>query len=144
MLIIDWRTHMTNYLQERRLASKVYYQLQLEPGVVDNPDQRIQEDANLFVQTVIVVTFGFLSAIGNLFVFLPILIWISPEMAFGVFYCPGWLIYIAAIYSLIGSLCTHFIGSQLILLGYSKQRYEADFRYAVLQLHREQYSLHDP
>lgn len=134
MLIIDWRAHMTNYLQERWLAHKVYYHLQLEPGLVDNPDQRIQEDANLFVQTVIVVTFGFLSAIGNLFVFLPILIWISPEMAFGVFYCPGWLIYIAAIYSLIGSLCTHFIGSQLILLGYSRQRYEADFRYAVVQI----------
>lgn len=144
MLIIDWRTHMTNYLQERWLASKVYYQLQLEPGVVDNPDQRIQEDANLFVQTVIVVTFGFLSALGNLCVFLPILIWISPTKAFGIYYCPGWLIYIAAIYSLIGSLCTHFIGNQLILLGYSRQRFEADFRYAVVQIrdHAESIALY--
>eukprot|EP00746_Dinoflagellata_sp_MGD_P019322 gnl/MRDRNA2_/MRDRNA2_144898_c0_seq1.p1 gnl/MRDRNA2_/MRDRNA2_144898_c0~~gnl/MRDRNA2_/MRDRNA2_144898_c0_seq1.p1 ORF type:complete len:805 (+),score=114.53 gnl/MRDRNA2_/MRDRNA2_144898_c0_seq1:130-2544(+) len=134
MLIIDWRTHMTNYLQEKWLAHKVFYHLQLEPGIVDNPDQRIQEDANLFVQTVIVVTFGFLSAMGNLLVFLPILIYISPTMAFGVYYCPGWLIYIAAIYSAIGSVSTHFIGKQLILLGYSKQRYEADFRYAVVQV----------
>jgi putative ATP-binding cassette transporter len=134
MLIIDWRANMTAYLQDMWLAHKVYYHLQLEPGLVDNPDQRIQEDANLFVQTVIVVTFGFLSAMGNLCVFLPILIYISPPMAFGVYYLPGWLIYIAAVYSLIGSLCTHFIGSQLILLGYSRQRYEADFRYAVVQI----------
>ena len=32
--------------------------------------------------------------VGQLLVFVPLLLYLSPTMAFGKFYCPGWLFYL--------------------------------------------------
>lgn len=52
MLKIDWRRHMTTELLDRWLAQKAFYRLQLDPdSAMENPDQRIQEDISLFIDS---------------------------------------------------------------------------------------------
>jgi len=111
LLYIDWRQYMTDRLLDRWLANHAYYGMQLQtgPGKVDNPDQRVQEDVGLFIDHAINIIWEFLSSLGHLVVFLPLLLAYAPSTAFGVVYLPGWLVYLALLYSLLGSLVAHCI-----------------------------------
>jgi len=59
---------------------------------------------------------------------------LSPTYAFGVFYCPGWLLGLALLYSGLGTAAAHWVGKRLIVVNFSLQRYEADFRYQIVQV----------
>jgi len=146
MLVIHWRKFMTRWFMDRWLINKVFYQLQLEhtASAPDNPDQRIQEDIAMFIETTMGLASGLLESTGRLFAMLPLLLILSPEYAFGVVYCPGWLLYLALAYSGLGTLAAHWIGQKLILINFAKQRYEADFRYRIVQVrdHAESIALY--
>eukprot|EP00931_Biecheleriopsis_adriatica_P114833 TRINITY_DN90728_c0_g1_i1.p1 TRINITY_DN90728_c0_g1~~TRINITY_DN90728_c0_g1_i1.p1 ORF type:complete len:748 (+),score=185.97 TRINITY_DN90728_c0_g1_i1:112-2355(+) len=146
MLTIHWRKFMTRWLVTRWLQDKCYYRLQLDPSdsVPDNPDQRIQEDVQQFVESTMSLAKGFVTSFGELVSRLPMLLLLSPNYAFGRFYCPGWLFYFAIIYSGGGGLLAHFVGQNLILVNFAKQKYEAAFRYDVVQIrdHAESIALY--
>jgi putative ATP-binding cassette transporter len=44
------------------------------------------------------------------------------------------MLWVALVYSLTGSLLTHFVGRRLIPLNFQQQRYEADFRFNLVRL----------
>jgi hypothetical protein len=92
LLEIRWRAWMTGHYLERWLANRSYYHLELarfaEPAagataaVPDNPDQRIQEDLNLFTTYTISLSMGLLNAVVTLVTFVGILWGLSGEFAF--------------------------------------------------------------
>eukprot|EP00933_Yihiella_yeosuensis_P027835 TRINITY_DN21675_c0_g1_i1.p1 TRINITY_DN21675_c0_g1~~TRINITY_DN21675_c0_g1_i1.p1 ORF type:complete len:944 (-),score=170.46 TRINITY_DN21675_c0_g1_i1:371-3202(-) len=139
-LYIDMREYMTLSLTQRWLRCHTHYiiQLQSDPSnsenanaevkTVDNPDQRIQEDVGLFVDSAVDIVPGFLSSCGMLLVFVPVVAYHEPAKAFGVIHCPGWLLYMAIIYSALGVVCTHILGWRLAGTNFDRQRREADFR----------------
>lgn len=133
-LYIDWREFMTRRLMRRWLSGHAHFLLQLGAGRVDNPDQRIQEDVHLFVDSTTDIVPDFLSQLGSLVVFVPVVIANEPAKAFGVFQLPGWLLYLALIYALVGTLSTHIIGAPMINFSFARQRYEADFRHLALHV----------
>jgi putative ATP-binding cassette transporter len=47
---------------------------------------------------------------------------------------PGYMVWVALIYALLGTWLAHLIGRPLIALNFSQQRLEADFRYALVRL----------
>jgi putative ATP-binding cassette transporter len=137
MLYIHWRDFMTRSYVRRWLGASAFYTMQLDQDPrrrVENPDQRIQEDIHLFVDTTIIISYEFLNSVGHLIVFLPLLLMLAPTRAFGLFYCPGWLLYLAFIYSLLGTLATHGIGRSLIPVGFARQQFEADFRFGLVRV----------
>jgi len=141
MFLIHWRTFMTDWLLGRWLANKAYYRMQLEPetpwmgqSAPDNPDQRLQEDIQVFISSFLELSAGLFAATGKFVTMLPLLLVLSPTHAFGLFYCPGWLLYIALIYSGLGTLAAHQIGKKLILVNFARQKYEANFRYNIVQV----------
>mmetsp|Transcript_44619 Transcript_44619/g.78429 ORF Transcript_44619/g.78429 Transcript_44619/m.78429 type:complete len:788 (+) Transcript_44619:49-2412(+) len=146
ILAIRWRASLTKNLQERWLLGRAFYTQHFPSGVEppDNPDQRLSEDVDGFIQLGMAVFFGFFMVIGRLALFMPILYMLSPEKAFGVFRCPGWLLYVAILYSAAGSIATQMIGKYLIPLSYIKQRVEANYRYAGMQVrdHTESIALY--
>lgn len=146
MLVIDWRQWMTQWLMTVWMRDKTYYQMQLNGSSTapDNPDQRLQEDVQLFVQSLVHLVEGLARAVGQMVSMLPLLLVLSPVYAFGVFYCPGWLLYLAMIYSGLGTLAAHWIGGKLIVVNFTKQRFEADFRYNIVQVrdHAESIALY--
>lgn len=137
MLYISWRDFMTKRFVRHWLGANAYYTMQLDPDSrtrVENPDQRIQEDIHLFVNATIIMAYEFLNSAGHLIVFLPLLFMLSPTKAFGIWYCPGWLLGLAFLYSLLGTLATHCIGKRLIPVGFARQQYEADFRFGLVRV----------
>jgi putative ATP-binding cassette transporter len=46
---------------------------------------------------------------------------------------PGYMVWVALLYALLGSWLAHLIGRPLIWLNFARQRVEADFRYALVR-----------
>jgi len=66
---IHWRVWLTNSLVERWLANQSYYRSELVETGVDNPDQRIQQDVESFINTSMKLSVGLLGAVVSLFDF---------------------------------------------------------------------------
>jgi putative ATP-binding cassette transporter len=107
-------------------------------GTPDNPDQRIQEDLNLFTTYTISLSMGLLNAVVTLISFVGILWGLSGEFAFSFqgnqYVVPGFMVWMAVLYCLVGSVITHYIGRPQIALNFQQQRYEADFRHHMVRV----------
>lgn len=138
LLIIRWRQSLTAELVESWLAKQAFYRMSLS-GQVDNPDQRIAEDVNFFVDKTISLLVSFLITSAQLGSFVWILWKLSGVQTFTLFgevwVIKGYLVWVAVIYTFVGSVVTHLIGKKLHGLNYQKQRAEADFRAALLRKH---------
>ena len=136
-LQIRWRRWMTQTYLSQWLNSANHYRMQLLGDAADNPDQRIAEDLQLFVQYTLSISIGLLNSIVTLGSFVVILWTLSaaaPLHLFGAnFDIPGYLVWAALIYAVIGTALTHLIGWQLIPLNFQQQRFEADFRYNLVR-----------
>ncbi|WP_158742618.1 ABC transporter ATP-binding protein/permease [Acidisphaera sp. L21] len=135
-LQIRMRRWLTAYYQDKWLADRAYYQMQLQPETLgnDNPDQRISEDIADFVESALVLGFGLLTNIVSLVSFLQILYMLSfPVSVFG-FNIPAYLVWVAFGYSVIGTLLAQLIGRPLVSLNFIRQRLEADYRFALVRL----------
>ncbi|GAB4401825.1 MAG: ABC transporter ATP-binding protein/permease [Rhodoferax sp.] len=144
-LELRWRAWMTQHYVQRWLDDRVFYRLELSrfapprEGVnPDNPDQRIQEDINQFTAYTISLSMGLLNALVTLGSFVGILWQLSGDLGFGVagvrFDIPGFMVWMALLYSLAGSVITHFIGRPQIALNFTQQRLEAEFRHHLIRV----------
>ena len=111
--------------------------MQLLGDAADNPDQRIADDLQMFVQNTLTIGLGLLNSCVTLCSFVVIL-WTLSEQAplqlFGVAVAiPGYLVWAALFYAVVGTVFTHLIGWRLIPLNFQQQRYEADFRFNLVR-----------
>lgn len=147
LLELRWRAWMTDHYLQRWLANQAFYKLELarftgQPnagqGNPDNPDQRIQEDINQFTGLTIGLTMGLLNAVVTLASFVGILWGLSGGFAFNLlgseFNIPGFMVWMALLYCLAGSVLTHYIGRPQIKLNFEQQRAEADFRHHMVRV----------
>ena len=147
LLEVRWRAWMTTHYLQRWLADHAFYKLELarftadspaSAGMPDNPDQRIQEDINLFTTYSISLSMGLLNAVVTLVSFVGILWTLSGAFAFsfnGASYSiPGFMVWMAVLYCVIGSVITHYIGRPQIRLNFQQQRVEADFRHHMVRV----------
>ncbi len=136
-LQIRWRRWMTQFYLRLWLDDANHYRMQLLGDNADNPDQRIAEDIKLFVDQTLRIGLGFLNSVVTLLSFVVILWGLSlaaPLHLFGApFSIPGYLVWAALLYSIGGTLITHWIGRPLIRLMFTQQRYEADFRFNLVR-----------
>ena len=137
MLQIRWRRWMTDKFLNDWMADRAYYKISLagshELGT-DNPDQRITEDIRDFCETSLSLTLGLISRVVTLFSFLSILWGLSAAIRFWGVAVPGSLVWIALVYAMIGTICTHYTGRPLAALLFRQQRVEADFRYSLVRV----------
>ncbi len=136
-LQIRWRRWMTQTYLREWLTSANHYRMQLLGDAADNPDQRIADDLRLFVEYTLSISIGILNAVVTLCSFVVILWTLSahtPLTVFGAnFDIPGYLVWAALIYAVIGTALTQFIGKPLIALNFQQQRFEADFRFNLVR-----------
>jgi putative ATP-binding cassette transporter len=121
------------YLQNW-LGERAYYKLQLLDRGTDNPDQRIADDLRLFVELTLRLGLGLLSAVVTLVSFVAILWTLSGALELAGFSIPGYMVWAALLYAIVGTWLTHKIGKPLIGLEFERQRYEADYRFALVRL----------
>jgi putative ATP-binding cassette transporter len=137
-LQIRWRQWMTKAYLGKWLDGANHYRMQLLGDAADNPDQRIAEDIQMFVDRTMTIGIGLLSAMVTLGSFIVILWTLSvaaPLHLFGSEWnIPGYLVWAALIYALIGTYLTHVIGWPLVGLNFNQQRFEADFRFNLIRV----------
>ena len=134
MLTIEWRTWLTERYLADWLKDRAYYRLQLLDKGTDNPDQRIADDLNAFVDLTLTLSLGLLSAVVTLVSFLGILWGISGAITLLGVEIPGYMVWVALVYAIAGTWLTHGIGKPLVGINFELQRNEADFRYALVRL----------
>ncbi len=137
-LQIRWRQWLTRHYLGEWLHQANHYRMQLQGDAADNPDQRISDDVKMFVDHTLNICLRLLNAVVTLVSFVVIL-WVlsaeAPLTVFGTeFHIPGYLVWGALIYAVLGTALTHWIGSPLIGLDYEQQRYEADFRFNLVRM----------
>ncbi|MDB5516907.1 MAG: transporter-like, partial [Tardiphaga sp.] len=136
-LQIRWRRWMTDHYLGGWLSHANHYRMQLQGDAADNPDQRIAEDTQLFVDRTLTLGIGLLSAVVTLISFVFILWGLSNEAPLHVFgrdiEIPGYLVWGALIYAVFGTVLTHLIGWPLVGLNFQQQKFEADFRFNLVR-----------
>lgn len=134
LLTIRWRRWLTDSYFSDWLGERTYYRMELVSHGADNPEQRIEQDVNLFTQQTLTISLGLLSEIMTLVTFTVVLWNLSGAYVlpiFGGIQIPGYMMWVAIIYSAIGSWLTYKIGRPLIQVNFNLERYNADFRYRM-------------
>lgn len=144
-LEMRWRAWMTRHYMKRWLDHQVFYHLELTryAGLKaeqspDNPDQRMQEDLNLFTTRTVGLSMELLNALVTFVSFVGILWTLSGAFSFNwgghEFDIPGFMLWVAILYCGVGTVLTHYVGRKLIPLNYEQQRREADFRHHLVRV----------
>lgn len=132
-LQIRWRRWLTEVYLTQWLDGRAYYRMALTDPVTDNPDQRIAEDARMFVDDTLSLGLGLMNSVVTLASFVVVLWNLSgPLDVLGVS-IPGYMVWVALIYAVLGTWLAHLIGRPLVALNFTQQKVEADFRYALVR-----------
>ena len=143
LLEMRWRAWMTSHYLQRWLAARpsTGWSWRASPNsgaTPDNPDQRIQEDLNLFTTYSISLSMGLLNALVTLASFVGILWGLSGGFSFSLagrtYEIAGFMVWAAIAYCVVGSVITHYIGRPQIALNFQQQRFEADFRHHMVRV----------
>jgi len=138
MLQIRWRRWLTNAYLGAWLGNRTYYRMQLTDSGTDNPDQRIADDLALFCDQTLTLTLGLLSAVVTLGSFIAILWGLSGAFPISIsghtLSIPGYMVWFALAYAVVGTWLTHIIGRPLIGLNFHQQKFEANFRFALVRV----------
>lgn len=133
-----WRRWMTDHYLTNWLTNRTYYLMQVVDHNADNPDQRISEDLHLFISNILKLSVGLLMAVVRLCSFSVILWNLSGvmEIPWGQeqLAIPGYILWVAFIYTAIGTWLTVKIGAPLISLNFAHELAEANFRYSLVRL----------
>lgn len=137
-LQIRWRKWMTQHYLGDWLNNATHYRMQLQGDAADNPDQRITDDVKLFIDRTLNIGVGLLNSIVTLASFVVILWTLSSDAPLHIFgkdiNFPGYMVWGALVYSVLGTWLTHLIGKPLVGLDYRQQQYEADFRFNLVRV----------
>ena len=139
ILHIRWRRWLTAHFLHNWLDDQAYYRMQLNQATTDNPDQRISEDLDHFATMSLGLSIGLLNAVVTLLSFLSILWVLSGALRIplgggAAVVIPGYMVFAALIYAVVGTILTRWIGRPLVQLTFDQQRYEADFRFSMVRL----------
>jgi putative ATP-binding cassette transporter len=144
--LIEYYTESVLKIRWRRWMTERYYGLWLDDGslyraalvgqAADNPDQRIAEDVRNFLNSTYAYSISLLSTVSTLVSF-SIILWTIP-VDFTVpgtdITVPALPFWVALVLSLVGTWLTHLIGKPLVQLEFRRERYEADFRFALARV----------
>jgi putative ATP-binding cassette transporter len=144
--IIRWRTWLTDRLTGDWLSDRAYYRVRFTDSDTDNPDQRIQQDVDVFttgagssvnsptIGTSSILVFGAISSVCTVVAFVPILWGLSgPVTVFGITLDRA-LFWVAFIYVFLATVVAFWIGRPLIRLSFRNELTNAAFRYSLVRL----------
>jgi vitamin B12/bleomycin/antimicrobial peptide transport system ATP-binding/permease protein len=144
--IIRWRVWLTDKLTGDWLDHRSYYRGRFIDETIDNPDQRIQQDIDIFTTGVgttpnipqygtdSVLLFGAISSVLSVVSFAPILWGLAGPLTLLGVTIPKALFWIALVYVLVATIIAFWIGRPLIRLSFINEARNAAFRYALVRL----------
>ncbi len=121
-LALSWREWFTSKLLRRYFNNRAYFRIR-STAEIDNPEQRISEDAKNFTTTTLSLLLTVANSIMTIIAFTSVLWSVS-----------GLLVAVLLGYALAGTLGTIFIGRRLVGINYHQFQKEADFRYGLVRV----------
>jgi putative ATP-binding cassette transporter len=144
--MLAWRAWLTDRLTGDWLDGKAYYRSRFIDDTIDNPDQRIQTDIDIFTAGVgpspntpnntagSTLVFGAISAVTSIFSFVPILWGLSGTLTLWGVNIPRAMFWIGLGYVVLASVIAFWIGRPIIWFSFDNEKYNAAFRYALVRL----------
>lgn len=144
--VMRWRIWLSKRFIDDWLSDLSYYRAQFSGRPIDNPDQRIQQDVDVFTAGVGAVPsnpiynssntllFGAVEAVLSVLSFGPILWRLSEPISIGGLTLPRALFWIVVVYVLVATIVAFVIGRPLIRLSYLNELRNAGFRYALVRV----------
>jgi putative ATP-binding cassette transporter len=117
-----WRKWLTNRFLNRYLGDRHFYHINND-RIIDNPDQRISQDINSFIDQFLNYLLGLIGTLLSGFLYIGTLWKINNS-----------LVSIAIATAVIQTLISYFIGRVLTPLNFKSLEYEADFRYSLVHI----------
>lgn len=145
LLQIRWRRWLTGKYLDSWLQDRTHYRLELKTYGTDNVDQRIQEDLKDFASLTLSLGLDLLSSVVTLVTFSHILWKLSGPITIPLgtqgITINGYMMWVALIYAVVGSVLTHKVGAALTNLNFNQQRYEANFRFNLIRVRENSESI---
>ena len=138
MLQIRWRRWMTHHYLKDWLSDQTYYRMQILGDGTDNLDQRIADDISAFIRGTLKLSLGLLSSVVTIASFITMLWILSSRLTIPfdgrIWDIPGYLVWAALLYSVVGTWLMLRLGRPLIGLSFNQQRFDADFRFNLVRV----------
>jgi len=132
-----WRKWLTNWMTEKWLERRLYYRIERD-GALENIDQRVADDARLFVHDTLILVMGILHVPVNIVTFAIVLWNIGGGMKVSIggstYTVFGYLVLAAVLYQGTIFLFTHLLGRRAITLNARQNRLEGDFRVMMVRV----------
>ncbi|KAF1029781.1 MAG: Inner membrane ABC transporter ATP-binding protein YddA [Burkholderia plantarii] len=148
LLGFRWRQWITRSALDDWFGDRAFYRIERD-RLTDNPDQRITDDLNSLATSTLALSLDLLSTVVTLFSFIVIL-WnlagsLSIPLGGKTIVVPGYMVWAAALYALVGSYVMYKAGHPLVSINYQQQRVEADFRFGLIRIREnaEQIAFYD-
>ncbi|OCB19178.1 multidrug ABC transporter ATP-binding protein [Mycobacterium malmoense] len=144
--IIAWRMWLTAHLTDDWLDGRAYYRDLFIDHTIDNPDQRIQQDIDIFTAnaggtpnipsngTGSTLLFGAVNAVASVISFAAILWNLSGNLNVLGVEIPRAMFWTVLVYVVIATLVAIWLGHPLIWLSFNNEKLNAAFRYALVRL----------
>ncbi|POM19851.1 Inner membrane ABC transporter ATP-binding protein YddA [Burkholderia cepacia] len=148
MLGFRWRQWLTDRFLGQWLGDRAFYRIERD-RLADNPDQRITDDLQSFSTTTLALSLDLLSTVVTLVSFITILWSLAGALTLSLgatpITIPGYMVWAAALYAVVGSLIIQKVGHPLVSINYQQQRVEADFRFGLIRVREnaEQIAFYD-
>ncbi|CAM5336752.1 ABC transporter ATP-binding protein/permease [Eoetvoesiella caeni] len=131
---IHWRVWLNEQLLSGWLNEQSYYRSQYLDKSIENPDQRIQQDITVFVESSLTLSMGVVNALVSTIAFTAILWGLSGPLAIMGVDIPRAMVFLVFLYVIIATVFAIHIGRPLILLNFLNERFNANYRYALVRL----------
>jgi putative ATP-binding cassette transporter len=145
---LAWRAWLTDRMTGDWLGGRAYYRTRFIDETIDNPDQRIQNDIDIFTAgngplpnvpyygTANSLLFGAIEAVASMLSFTMILWNLSGTLTlpFIGIELPKAIFWIGIIYVLFATIIAFWIGRPIIWFSFNNEKFNAAFRYALVRL----------
>lgn len=131
---IHWRVWLNEQLLSGWLNQQSYYRSQYLDKAIENPDQRIQQDITVFASSSLTLSMGVVNALVSTIAFTAILWGLSGPLAVMGFDIPRAMVFLVFLYVIVATIFAIHIGRPLILLNFLDERFNANYRYALVRL----------
>jgi len=146
--MLRWRAWLTDKLTDDWLDGKAYYRARFIDDTIDNPDQRIQTDIDIFTAGVgplpntpnntsaATLLFGAVSSVTSMISFTAILWNLSGTLTLPIVGVdvPKAMFWMLLGYVLFATIIAFWIGRPIIWLSFNNEKFNAAFRYALVRL----------
>jgi vitamin B12/bleomycin/antimicrobial peptide transport system ATP-binding/permease protein len=144
--VVAWRVWLTDRLTGDWLEGRAYYRGRFIDSTIDNPDQRIQQDIDVFTAGVgatpnvpangtnNTLLFGAVQAMLSVVSFTAILWNLSGTLTLFTLSMPRAMFWIVIVYVLAATIVAFWIGRPLIRFSFRNELTNAAFRYALVRV----------